>query len=259
LRDRAQIAQLPLDRIHGLIHVAAATPGASEDFFEDNLLGTANLIAALSGAPLRNVVLVSSVSIYDWRTPYPGPVLLREDSSLLASDQYGRSKLIQEWLIQSFATSRMPVCTFRPSSIYGPGMALRSVLPLWVIQSLRGEALRLSGARGYRQNFVYVEDVAALICRAFAERVDGVFNLFSPATLELPALADLVQKLTGNIRPVEDARQDAIAPQLVFDNRRLLNRFEPSFTPLPEALRATVNWLSTTAVAMSNTEADGNA
>jgi nucleoside-diphosphate-sugar epimerase len=243
LRDPAQVAKLPLDRVRGLIHAAATTPGAGGDFFEDNVRATWNLLEGLRNAPLRSVLLVSSVSIYDWRTPRPETVRLYEDSHDIAPDDYGRSKLLQEWLIRGFAGPRLRVCIFRPSSIYGPGMLLRSVLPRWLVASLRREPLRLTGPVGYRQNFVYVEDVAALVCRAFAEGVQGIFNLFSYDTVELPTLAETVRRLTGNPHPVEDAQQDSPCTHLEFDNRRLMDAFGPSFTPLVQGLEATLTWL----------------
>jgi len=245
LRNRSQVARLPLNRVAGLIHVAAATPGSGGDPFEDTVLATANLLAALRNSPLSSVLLISSVSVYDWRTPRPGTVMLNEDCACVAADDYGRSKLVQELLIQAFAGSRLRTCIFRPSSIYGPGMPLHQVLGRWLIQALRAEALRLTGPRGYRQNYVFVEDVAALVCRAHAEARDGVYNLFSSDTLELPALAEIVRQVTGNPHPVEDARQDGPSPRLVFDNSRLVNTFRPSFTPFVEALRTTVTSLKT--------------
>ena len=244
LRDPAQVVALPFDRIHGLIHAAAATPGASGDFFEDNVRATWNLLAGLRAAPLRSVLLISSVSVYDWRTPRPETVHLREDADCLAPDDYGRSKLVQEWLIRAFADTRLRVCIFRPSSIFGPRMPPRSVLPRWLAASLRGEPLRLTGPIGYRQNFVYVEDVAALACRAFAEGVQGIFNLFSPDTVDLPALAETVRRITGNPHPVEDAQQNSPCAQLEFDNRRLIEAFHPSFTPLMTGLQATLDWFT---------------
>jgi dTDP-L-rhamnose 4-epimerase len=245
LRDPSQIARLPLSGVTGLIHVASATPGSGGDFFKDNMEATANLMRALQDAPVRNVVLISSVSVYDFRTARTEPVLLREDSSLLAEDEYGRSKLVQEWLVQTFAGSRIRTCIFRPSSIYGVDMPRRTLLPIWLTQALRGEALRLTAPRGYRQNFVCVEDVAALACQAIAKETEGTFNLFSPDTLELPALAEAVCRATGNRRPVEDASQEKSAPPLVFDNGRLMAAFHPSLTPLTEGLRKTVAWLRT--------------
>jgi len=245
LRDPSQIERLPLSGVTGLIHVASATPGSGGDFFKDNLGATANLLRALEAAPVRNVVLISSVSVYDFRTARTGPVYLREDSTLLAEDEYGRSKLLQEWLVQAFAGSRIRTCIFRPSSIYGVDMQRRTLLPIWLAQALRGEALKLTAPRGYRQNFVYVEDVAALVCQAFAEETEGTFNLFSQDTLELPALAETICRVTGNRRPVGDASQETSAPALVFDNSRLMAGFHPSLTPLTEGLRKTAAWLRT--------------
>jgi nucleoside-diphosphate-sugar epimerase len=243
LRDPSQVAQLPFARVHGLIHAAAAAPGAGGDFFEDNVRATSNLLAALRKAPLRSVLLVSSMSVYDWRTPRPETVVLHEECTHLAPDEYGRSKLIQEWLIHAFVGPRLRPCIFRPSSIYGPGMSLRSVLPRWLVASLQGEPLRLTGPVGYRQNFVYVEDVAALVCRAFSEKVHGIFNLFSPDTMNLPALAETVCRLTGNPHPIEDAQQDTPCAQLEFDNSRLVDALSPMFTPFVEGLQATLTWL----------------
>ncbi len=228
LRDASQISRLPLSEVTGLIHVASATPASGGDFFKDNIEATANLLRALKDSPVRNVVLISSVSVYDFRTARTEPVLLREDSDLLAEDEYGRSKLVQEWLLRAFAGSRIRACILRPSSIYGVDMLQRTLLPIWLSQALRGDALTLTAPRGYRQNFVCVDDVAALVCQAFAGEAEGIFNLFSPDTLELPALAEAICRVTGNRRPVEDRSQKTPAPALVFDNSRLMYLRVPS-------------------------------
>jgi nucleoside-diphosphate-sugar epimerase len=252
LKDTSQIARLPLSEVTGLIHVASATPASGGDFFKDNIEATANLVRALKDSPVRNVVLISSVSVYDFRTARTGPVLLREDSALLAEDEYGRSKLIQEWLVQAFAGSRIRACILRPSSIYGVDMLRRTLLPIWLTQALRGEALTLNAPRGYRQNFVCVDDVAALVCQAFAEEAEGTFNLFSPDTLELPALAEAICRVTGNRRPVVDRSQETPAPALIFDNSRLMAAFHPTMTPLTEGLKKTAEWLQTMDVEVGN-------
>jgi UDP-glucose 4-epimerase len=249
LRDPAQVAQLPCDTVTCLIHVAAATPGSDGDFFEDNIRATANLLTALRDAPLRSVFLISSLSVYDWRTPRPETVVLKEDCNVFPEDDYGRSKLTQEWLIQAFAGSRLRMCIFRPSSIFGPGMLPRSVLPHWLLIALGGGPLTLTGPRGYQQNFVYVEDVATLVCRAYVEGTQGIFNLFSHDTLELPALAETICQLTGNPHPIEDAQHDTPCAHLAFDNSRLMDTFDPSFTPFVEALRVTIAWLKAKGVA----------
>jgi nucleoside-diphosphate-sugar epimerase len=78
-----------------------------------------------------------------------------------------------------------------------------------------------------------------------AEQIEGIFNLFSPDTLELQALAAAVRAATESRSSVEDASQERSVPTLVFDNGRLMAAFRPSFTPLTEGLRKTAAWLKT--------------
>lgn len=237
----AGTSPLPSD-IVAVVHCAAAIPSRSNAFARDNARGTAALIEALyTVASLRRIVHLSSVAAY--KRPSSGFWTISEDAETididdLTADAYARSKRESELELDSFADRRpdVKVTHLRPSSIYGPGMIVTTLLPVLVARARRQEPMPLRGPRNYVQNFVHVLDVAELAAAlVFDETLPHVINAFSDDTYSLTVLADLIKSGLNSQSQIVDSTEDVVVPTPIFVNWRA-KQIHPRFRKLVDHL-----------------------
>ena len=215
-----------------LIHLASAIPGKKSekenknDYFNTNVIGTYNLLDSLNRKHLKKIILLSSVSIYE------------------CSD-YGKSKYIQELLTRTFCNCNHDYnnadstryLIFRPSSIYGKGMH-NTVLKIFYDKSKRDEDIEIT-VEGYRQNFVYVKDVAKIIKMGLEIGNSGIYDLFSNDTVDLIRLAEIIIEINNSRSKIVE--NYAKVHEKVYDNTiydRINNdKFVFKFASLYEGLK----------------------
>jgi UDP-glucose 4-epimerase len=244
LGNPAAVRGLPWDRIGAVIHCAAAIPSRSDAFAQDNTRAAAVLAEALLNAKLlRRVVHVSSIAVYrrsiasDWSISEQTEVIDATDNG---NDLYAQSKRRVEIALDGVAIQRpeISVCHVRASSIYGPGMVGTTLLPTLVRRARENQPMVLRGPRAYRQNFVHVNDVAALaitMAREASGWTEPILNAFSDDTYGLFELAEMVRNQTGSLSPIVDETEDIDCPVPGFDNKRA-KRHHPRFRVLRDNL-----------------------
>ena len=127
LRSRAGLADA-LAGADSVIHLAAAKSGDFYTQFAGTVVATENLLWAMGEAGVRQLVAVSTFSVYDYKA-LPGGTLLTEttpiDADPVKRDEYARTKLLQEDLYRGFLASGAPpedghrAVIVRPGLIYG--------------------------------------------------------------------------------------------------------------------------------------------
>lgn len=224
-----------------VVHCAAAIPARSDSFDRDNTSVSATLATSLSTSKsLKRVIHLSSVGVY--QRPAHGRWVIGEDATTIDGDSrdgsYRASKRASEQSFDAVGRDRpgVTVTHLRASSIYGPGMARSTLLPVLVTRALRNEPLLLSGPRPYLQNFVHVADIAELVVALIQEdRAPAVVNAFSDDTYELGALAELVVTELGSSSQIIDASYVGEEPEPVFVNR-IAKQLHPAFRSLADHL-----------------------
>jgi nucleoside-diphosphate-sugar epimerase len=186
----------------------------------------------------------------------------KEDAplSLYHDSPYSISKIIGE-LYGNYYFQRygLPIVKTRFQNIYGPREILgagrwrgtthtiwRNVTPSFIWRALHGEALPLENGGITSRDFVYVDDLVEGLQRAALRGVPGeVYNLASGVETRIGDLANLINEIVGNDRPVD------IRPPRDWDrsgtrfgstekSRRLLG-FEARVT-MREGLSRTIEW-----------------
>jgi len=112
-----------LEGVDTVIHLAAAKSGDFYTQFAATVVGTENLLAAMGAVGVKNLVGVSTFSVYDYRALRAG-ALLDEfaplDTDPGRRDEYARTKLIQEELYRDHAhKAGNHVVVLRPGMVYG--------------------------------------------------------------------------------------------------------------------------------------------
>jgi nucleoside-diphosphate-sugar epimerase len=245
LGDPIAVRGLPLDTFSTVIHCAAAIPSRSTAFAQDNARSAAVLAEALVGAKaLLRIIHVSSIAVY--RRSITTDWLISEDSEVIdtsddSNDAYARSKREVEIALDGVTSQRreVSVCHLRASSVYGPGMVGTTLLPTLVGRARQNQPMVLRGPRSYRQNFVHVEDVAALaitMAREASDQCEPILNAFSDDTYGLFELADVIRNKVGSSSAVLDQTEDVSIPIPTFDNSRS-KRHYPRYLALRDNLQ----------------------
>jgi nucleoside-diphosphate-sugar epimerase len=128
-----------------------------------NLLGTANLLEALEGHDYRAFVHTGSSSEYGHKDRP-----MAEDDRLEPRTDYAVSKAAATLLCQAEACKGRPVSTVRVFSAYGPWEEPSRLVPYVMDCCYRGETPKVT-AGGQPRDFIYVEDVVALLRIAAVE------------------------------------------------------------------------------------------
>ena len=118
LRQRRGLPEA-LASADAVIHLAAVKSGDFYDQFAGTVIATENLLWAMQAASVRQLVAISTFSVYDFLRTKPGRVL--DEAGLIEAapqnrDEYAQTKLIQEQLYRAFEGD---LTILRPDMIYG--------------------------------------------------------------------------------------------------------------------------------------------
>ncbi len=235
-----------------VVHLAAAISVADSANIplathEINATGTMNVLEQARRCGVAHVVLASSSAVYGQVDGRP----CREDAPPSPASVYGASKLAAEAYALAYqACFGLGVLALRFFNVYGPLQSPASryaaVVPAFVSAALADTALILHGDGTQTRDFVFVDDVCAVIQDAIAHRVchatavnvgtgTGASLLELVATLE-GLLGRAVRRDVGPARPgdVHDACADISVMKQLF----------PQLRPrrLTDGLAETVRW-----------------
>jgi UDP-glucose 4-epimerase len=123
--------------------------------------------------------------------------VLHENLVPRPNTRYGAAKLAGEHLVALAASTRTAVISLRTSSLYGPGQAAGTVLPLFIENAAAGRPIHLIAAGARTQDFLHVADAARGIVDAAGSQATGVYNLASGVSTSMVELARIVTALPG--------------------------------------------------------------
>ena len=179
----------PLDELFGrfrpevVYHLAAyAAEGLSHHIpvfnYTNNVVGTANVLAASRRGGASHFVFTSSIAVYGH--PH-GDEPFTEQTPALPVDPYGIAKLACEQHIRAFeAYFGGPSYTiFRPHNVFGPRQNVadpyRNVVGIFMARAMEGKPMPVFGDGLQSRSFSYIDVVAEAIARA--PRIAGARNM----------------------------------------------------------------------------------
>jgi dihydroflavonol-4-reductase len=255
-----------MDGCRRVFHVAALLPGSTRSegaFARINVEGTRNVLEAAVAAGVERLLHVSTVNVFG---PRPGAVLDETSTSKRPLHRgYDQSKSTAEALVREYAAGPLDAVIVNPSVMFGPrsrqsGQLIESFLtgrlrvipdpkrPLSIISALdvaRGCIKAMErGRRGER----YILSNPPITVREFL-RVLGKVACVPPPRLSLPrwtvaaavAAAWAISPVTRRPPPV--TVKGIWYGGTMYDTSRSANEIGMTYTPLEEALAATVQWL----------------
>lgn len=167
--------------VEAVINCAAETHvdrsiGAASDFVRTNVVGPLTLLEAARKHAVRAFVQVSTDEVYGSLGPEGA---FTEASPLRPSSPYSASKAGGDLLALSYhATHGLPVIVTRCSNNYGPFQFPEKVIPLFITNALRDEALPLYGDGLNVRDWIHVDDHCAALEAALERGKPGeVYNI----------------------------------------------------------------------------------
>jgi dTDP-L-rhamnose 4-epimerase len=239
MRDAGSLKRA-LKGCDGVIHLAAEV-GVGQSMYEiaryvgANDLGTAVLLEALIEAPVRRIVVASSMSIYGegWYVARDGRKLdtvrrraadvrvgrwdpVAEDGAALMAvptgeekrpdlaSIYALTKYVQERAVMIFGEAYgVEAVALRLFNVFGPGQALSNpytgVLANFASRIAKGAPPTVFEDGAQRRDFVHVEDVARAFRLAWEipEAAGEVFNVGSGRAYTIRSVAELLARQMG--------------------------------------------------------------
>jgi UDP-glucose 4-epimerase len=183
INDRTLVDDLfAKHRFDHVFHLAAyAAEGLSHFIkhhnYENNLLGSVNLINASVNHGVKVFVFTSSIAVYG-RNQLP----MHEALSPQPEDPYGIAKYAVELdLAETKQMFDMDYVIFRPHNVYGErqniGDRYRNVIGIFMNQIMQGKPMSVFGDGQQTRAFSYIADVAPIIARSAGRKECSVLEL----------------------------------------------------------------------------------
>jgi len=209
--------------IEAVVHAAAyASEGLSHwcrrHVYENNVIGTANVVNACVNHGVKVLAFVSSAAVYgNARGPFgdihtaKGPVEyfnFREHGIHDPIDPYGAAKNLSEIDVETAGdVFSLPWIIFRPHNVIGERQNMadrtRNFVSIAIRHALEGKSIPIYGDGQQVRQFSPVAHVAGVIGAAIDRPTSWgrIFNVGDNEAMTINAMADLVCELTGSRMP----------------------------------------------------------
>lgn len=176
--DREQIAPAftGIDWVFHLAGIADIVPSIErpDAYFQNNVVGTLNVLQCARDAGVRRLVYAASSSSYGIPAQYPTP----ETSPIQPQYPYALTKYMGEELVLHWArVYKLPAVSLRLFNVYGPRSrttgAYGAVFGVFLAQKLKGKPYTVVGDGQQTRDFTYVADVANAFVHAAQSEANG--------------------------------------------------------------------------------------
>jgi len=180
--------------------------------YNNNLVGSVNLIDAAVNHDVKCFVFTSSIAVYG-----AGQTPLTEAMTPIPEDPYGVSKLaVEQDLKCAHEMFGLNYVVFRPHNVYGERQNIadryRNVVGIFMNQLLKGEPMSIFGDGLQQRAFTHVDDIAPIIAQSptVPAALNEVFNVGADVPFTVNDLAAAIAKAMGTQRAVKylDARNE---------------------------------------------------
>lgn len=215
--------------------------------YNNNLIGSVNLINAAINTGVKCFVFTSSIAVYGASPELP----MTEETPAHPEDPYGIAKLaVEQELKVCQAMFGLDYIIFRPHNVYGErqniGDKYRNVVGIFMNQILQGKPMTVFGDGTQTRAFSYIGDLAPIMAEAIdvPAAYNQIFNIGADQPYTVNELAESVARAMG-VEPnlvhlparneVLNAYSSHEKVQRIFGERKLHN--------LEEGLSRMANWV----------------
>ncbi len=193
------------DQYDYVFHLAAyAAEGLSHFIkrfnYNNNLIGSVNLINAAINHKVKCFVFTSSIAVYGASPELP----MTEQTTPHPEDPYGIAKLaVEQDLKVSKELFDLDYIVFRPHNVYGEkqniGDKYRNVVGIFMNQILQGKPMTLFGDGTQTRAFSYIKDLIPIMVRSIQTPAayNQVFNIGADTPYSVNDLATAISLAMG--------------------------------------------------------------
>lgn len=213
--------------------------------YDNNLIGSINLINASVLHKVKCFVFTSSIAVYGAAKPP-----MTEDTFPQPEDPYGVAKFaVEQDLKAAHEMFGLNYIVFRPHNVYGVyqniGDRYRNVVGIFMNQLMQGKSLTVFGDGLQTRAFSYITDVSPIIARSVEvpEAYNEVFNLGADKEYTVKELAETTINVMGMTEPLQHlpARNEVV--HAYADHSKVKRVFGlGGFTSLEDGLRDMADW-----------------
>ena len=262
-------------KIDAVLHFAAlAYVGESVDqpleYVNANITGLSRVLEACARHGVERFVFSSSCSTYG--NPPEGMIPVPETCPQDPVSPYGRSKLVGEWVIRDFATSRaragkrfgfaflryFNVCGCDVSGLLGEDHTPESHLVPILMQVAMGQRSHIDlFGTDYPtpdgtcvRDYVHVEDLIAAHILAIEKLRPGdakAYNVGIGRGYSVREIVEAARRVTGQPIPVKEGPRRAGDASMLYNDPRLVKSelgWNPVHTDIEQVIRSAWNWFS---------------
>lgn len=167
--------------------------------YNNNLIGSVNLINAAINYEVKRFVFTSSIAVYG-----AGQTPMTEDLVPQPEDPYGIAKLaVEQELKVSHHMFGLDYIIFRPHNVYGELQNIadryRNVVGIFMNQLLKGEAMTVFGDGEQQRAFTHINDVAPIIAKSvdFPAARNQIFNVGADVPFTVNRLGQVIAGALG--------------------------------------------------------------
>ena len=240
------------ERFDYVFHLAAyAAEGLSHFIkrfnYNNNLIGSINLINASVNTGVKCFVFTSSIAIYGASPELP----MTEETYPHPEDPYGIAKLaVEQELRVCNEMFDLDYVIFRPHNVYGErqniGDKYRNVVGIFMNQALQNQPMTIFGDGEQKRAFSYISDVAPIIACSVEEpkAYNQIFNVGADTPYTVNELAKTVSLAMG-VEPVINhlpARNEVKYP---YSSHAKVHKFfgAPQLVSLEEGVSKMAAWV----------------
>ncbi|MBX2957453.1 MAG: NAD-dependent epimerase/dehydratase family protein [Cyclobacteriaceae bacterium] len=255
INDRQLVAKLFQDYSFNYVyHLAAyAAEGLSHFIrrynYENNLIGSINLINESIKYKIERFVFTSSIAVYG-----KGQLPLREDMVPTPEDPYGVAKFaVEQDLKCAHEMFGLDYTIFRPHNVYGEyqniGDKYRNVVGIFMNQLMQNKPVTIFGNGEQTRAFSYIGDIAPLManCVTNPKARNEIINVGADQNYTVKTLAQEVMKAMGTEGEILYTASRNEVMHAWSDHTKCQQIFgDITYTPLPDGLKKMADWAKRT-------------
>ncbi len=168
--------------------------------YNNNLIGSVNLINASINFGVKCFVFTSSIAVYGASPQLP----MTEETSPHPEDSYGIAKLaVEQELVSCKQMFDLNYIIFRPHNVYGErqniGDKYRNVVGIFMNQILQNKPMTVFGDGSQTRAFSYIGDLAPIMAESIdiPDAYNQVFNIGADQPYSVNELAEAVARAMG--------------------------------------------------------------
>lgn len=172
------------------------TPGI---FFENNLMGTINLLNKCLECPPKLFIQISTDEVYG---SIAKPHIADEASTLKPGNPYAASKGSADLAVLAYyKTFNLSAVILRAVNNFGPRQYPEKLIPKIIVKSLKNEKIPVYGNGQAVRTWLYVIDFCNAIFSAIEKGISGeIYNIGSPNEITNLELVENILMLLGKSR-----------------------------------------------------------